>query len=80
MEVSTAQPSSILRETRWRLMMLALTAVLGIVVMVALIATLNEANRQRDRALQLQAHSFQVMILARSLATTMAQEEATMGR
>ena len=80
MEVSTAQPSSILRETRWRLMMLALTAVLGIVVMVALIATLNEANRQRDRALQLQAHSFQVMILARSLATTMAQAEATLGR
>lgn len=74
-----AQPDTA-RETGWRSIMLVVTALLGAVVLVGLVATLGEANRQRDRALQLQAHSFQVMILVRTLATSMAQAEATLGR
>lgn len=68
------------RTTGWRSIMLMMTALLGAVVLVGLIATLSEANRQRDRALMLQTHSFQVMILVRTLATTMAQAEASLGR
>lgn len=68
------------KETGWRSIMLVVTALLGAVVLVALIATLSEANRQRDRALKLQTHSFQVMILVRTLATTMAEAEASLGR
>ncbi|MGJ3649957.1 ATP-binding protein [Sphingomonas sp. GlSt437] len=80
--MSDTDPSPFIsaRETGWRSVMLALTAILGIAVLVALVATLNEANRQRDRALALQAHSFQVMILVRTLATTMAEAEASLGR
>ncbi|MGL4312612.1 MAG: CHASE3 domain-containing protein, partial [Sphingomonas sp.] len=68
------------RDTGWRSIMLAITALLGVAVLIGLIATLNEANRQRDRALRLQSHSFQVMILVRTLATTMAEAEASLGR
>ncbi|MDQ2878564.1 MAG: ATP-binding protein [Pseudomonadota bacterium] len=64
----------------WRTAMLVVMAALGVVVLVALIWTLGEANRQRDRALQLQRHSYEVMILARTLAGTIAQAEASLGR
>ncbi|MEH3157773.1 MAG: ATP-binding protein [Sphingomonas taxi] len=53
---------------------------LGAVVLVALIVTLGEANRQRDRALQAQAHSYDVMILARTVSGTIARSEASLGR
>ncbi|MBY0582550.1 MAG: CHASE3 domain-containing protein [Sphingomonas sp.] len=68
------------RLTSWRSAMLVVVGLLGAVVLVGLIVTLGEANRQRDRALKLQTHSFQVMIKVRSLATTMAEAEATLGR
>src|SRR5689334_11969687 len=64
----------------WRTIMLVVMGVLGAVVLVALIATLTSANRQRDRALQLQAHSYDVMILARTLSGTIARSEASLGR
>lgn len=38
------------------------------------------ANRRRDRALQLQAYSYDVMILARSLSGTITRSEASLGR
>src|SRR5204862_296398 len=53
---------------------------LGVAVLVGLILTLGEANRQRDRAIQLQSHSYDVMILARTLTGTIARSEATLGR
>ena len=53
---------------------------LGAAVLVALIVTLGEANRQRDRALAAQAHSYDVMILARTLSGTIARSEASLGR
>ncbi|TXC72717.1 response regulator [Sphingomonas ginsenosidivorax] len=60
--------------------MLVVMGLLGAAVLVALILTLGSANRQRDRALTLQAHSYDVMILARSLAGTIARSEASLGR
>ncbi len=48
--------------------------------MIALILILGNANKQRDRALELQAHSYDVMILARTLSGTIARSEASLGR
>jgi len=64
----------------WRTALMAVTALLGIAVLVGLIATVTAANRQRDRALQLQAHSYEVMIEASGLAGTIADAEASLGR
>ncbi|MCP3734597.1 ATP-binding protein [Sphingomonas sp. RP10(2022)] len=60
--------------------MLVVMGLLGAAVLVALIVTLGEANRQRDRALQAQAHSYDVMILARTVSGTIARSEASLGR
>jgi signal transduction histidine kinase/ActR/RegA family two-component response regulator len=60
--------------------MLVAMGLLGAAVLVALIVTLGNANRQRDRALELQAHSYDVMILARTLSGTIARSEASLGR
>lgn len=59
---------------------MVVVALLGAGVLVALILTLGLANRQRDRALELQSHSYEVMILTRGLSGTMARAEATLGR
>ncbi|WP_093330756.1 ATP-binding protein [Sphingomonas rubra] len=56
---------------------MALTAA---AVLVALIVTLGGANRERDLALARQRHSYDVMILARTLAGTIARSEASLGR
>jgi signal transduction histidine kinase len=64
----------------WRTIMLVVTAVLGVAVLAALVLTLGAADRQRDRALTLQAHSYEVMILASNLTGTMANAEASLGR
>ncbi|HVF94942.1 MAG TPA: ATP-binding protein [Sphingomonas sp.] len=53
---------------------------LGAAVLVGLLITLGGANRQRDRALELQAHSYDVMIMSRTLAGTIARSEASLGR
>jgi len=64
----------------WHTIMLVVMAVLGAMVVVALILTLNDANKERDRALRLQTHSFEVMILARTLSGTISGSEASLGR
>ncbi|MFD1786993.1 ATP-binding protein [Sphingomonas floccifaciens] len=69
-----------LLHAHWRAIMLVVVATLGAGVFVAVIVTLGNANRQRDRALDLQSHSFEVMLRTRALAETMARAEATLGR
>jgi len=64
----------------WRTAMLVAVALLGVATLVALIVTLRGADRQRDEALRAQAHSYDVMILARSLSGTIARAEASLGR
>ena len=64
----------------WHTIMLVVMALLGVLVLVALMLTLNDANRQRDQALRLQTHSFEVMILARTLSGTISGSEAALGR
>jgi signal transduction histidine kinase/ActR/RegA family two-component response regulator len=76
-EADTAAPGG---RATWRIIMLVVMGLLGAAVLVALIVTLGNANRQRDRALTLQAHSYDVMILARTLSGTIARSEASLGR
>ena len=64
----------------WQTVTLVVTALAGVATLVALTVTLAGANRQRDQALRAQAHSYDVMILARSLAGTIARAEASLGR
>ncbi|MFA6112386.1 MAG: ATP-binding protein [Sphingomonas sp.] len=64
----------------WRTIMLVVMGLLGALVLVALMLTLNSANNERDRALKLQTHSFEVMILARTLSGTISGSEASLGR
>ncbi|HWK36397.1 ATP-binding protein [Sphingomonas sp.] len=64
----------------WRAIIMLVVAVLSAGVMIALIVTLNNANRARDQALSAQSHSYEVMILTRRLSDTMARAEATLGR
>ncbi|MEG3165057.1 ATP-binding protein [Sphingomonas sp. PB2P19] len=76
-EADTAAPGG---GATWRIITLVVMGLLGAAVLVALIVTLGSANRQRDRALTLQAHSYDVMILARTLSGTVARSEASLGR
>ena len=73
-------PGGTLGDATWRTITLVVMGLLGAIVLVGLILTLGEANRQRDRALQAQAHSYDVMILARTVSGTIARSEASLGR
>lgn len=64
----------------WQAVALAGMALTAAAVLVALIWTLGGANRERDLALERQRHSYDVMILARTLAGTIARSEASLGR
>jgi len=64
----------------WRGIALAVMAVLGTAVVIALIVILSDTTAQRDRALKAQSHSYDVMILARTLSGTIAHAEASLGR
>ena len=65
---------------RWRAFALIAMALAGAATLAMLIVTLGHANRERDRALERQRHSYEVMILARTLAGTIARSEASLGR
>ncbi len=67
-------------EAHTRVWLLLAVAALGAIVLIGLIATMGEANRQRDRALVLQTQSAQVTLLARTLSATTARAEAALGR
>ncbi|WP_335309020.1 ATP-binding protein [Sphingomonas phyllosphaerae] len=64
----------------WRTITLSVMAIAGAVVLALLVVTLAEVNGQRDRALASQRHSYDVMILARTVQGTIAHAEASLGR
>ncbi|KQT31186.1 kinase [Sphingomonas sp. Leaf412] len=64
----------------WRSITLVVVAILAVVVVGALIVTLGEMDRQRDRALAAQRHSYDIMIVVRTLQGTVARSEASLGR
>jgi signal transduction histidine kinase/ActR/RegA family two-component response regulator len=75
-----AEATALGGDATWRTIVLVMMGLLGAAVLVGLLITLGNANRQRDRALELQAHSYDVMILARTLSGTIARSEASLGR
>jgi signal transduction histidine kinase/CheY-like chemotaxis protein len=79
-DAETVSVGTLEGDATWRTITLVVMGLLGAAVLVALIVTLGEANRQRDRALQAQAHSYDVMILARTVSGTIARSEASLGR
>ncbi|WP_366758695.1 ATP-binding protein [uncultured Sphingomonas sp.] len=64
----------------WRSVTLGVMAIAGAIVLAMLVVTLAEVNGQRDRALASQRHSYDVMILARTVQGTVAHAEASLGR
>ncbi|MEG3090496.1 ATP-binding protein [Sphingomonas sp. PB1R3] len=66
--------------SRWQTLALIAVALAGAITLVMLILTLGHANRERDSALERQRRSYDVMILARTLAGTIARSEASLGR
>ena len=61
----------------------ALATALGVLAAIGLIALtvlVSNSNRQRDEALAAQRHSFEVIILVRTLQSTMASAELSLGR
>ena len=81
MSGSDAEPGLVDRARAvWRGAALAVMAVLVTGIVVALIVILSDTTAQRDRALRAQSHSYDVMILARTLSGTIAHAEASLGR
>ena len=67
-------------DSGWRGIAAVVVALVGAAALIAVILLLGSASRERDRALVLQSHSFEVIILSRSVAGSMARAEATLGR
>jgi signal transduction histidine kinase/CheY-like chemotaxis protein len=76
-ENTSEPPSPWSGRRRIAAVVLALT---GAAALVGLILMLASANRERDRALDLQSRSYEVMILSRMLSGSIEQAEATLGR
>lgn len=64
----------------WRLLLLGALAVAGVVVLGALILIQQRTDIERDRAIALQQHSFEVMLRASQLSGGIAAAEAALGR
>ena len=79
-DAAGAQPGNVTPIVHWRTILLVVAAVLGIGVLAALVVTIAGADRERDRALERQSHSYEVMILSSALASTIRQAEASLGR
>jgi signal transduction histidine kinase len=64
----------------WRRLLAASVAFVAAVALVILIVMVSMSNQRRDDALAAQTHSFEVMILARTLESTITRSEAALGR
>ncbi len=81
MSGSEAEPRLVDRARAiWRGITLAVMAVLGVGILIALVILQSSANEQRDQALKLESHSYDVMILTRTLSGSIARAEAALGR
>lgn len=68
------------RATNWRIRLLAGLALLGIGVLVALVVIQLRTDRERDHAIALQQHTFEVIVRANRLSVAIASAEAALGR
>lgn len=68
------------RVTNWRILVLGLLAMLGLGVLVAIIVLQQRTDQERDRAVALQQHTFEVVIRANQLSGAISAAEAALGR
>ncbi|KTF70031.1 ATP-binding protein [Sphingomonas sp. HT-1] len=68
------------RAKNWRLLLLGALAILGVVVLGALILIQQRTDAERDRAIALQQHSFEVILRANQLSGAISAAEAALGR
>lgn len=68
------------RVTNWRLLLLGLLALLGVGVLVAIIVLQARTDQERDRAVALQQHTYEVVIRANQLSGAISAAEAALGR
>ncbi|UYY78584.1 ATP-binding protein [Sphingomonas sp. R1] len=64
----------------WRLLLLGALAIAGVLVLGALILIQQRTDLERDRAIALQQHSFEVILRANQLSGGIAAAEAALGR
>jgi signal transduction histidine kinase/ActR/RegA family two-component response regulator len=64
----------------WRGVLASAGAVLAALLLVALMLMVTSSNEARDRALALERHSYDVMLLTRTVDGTIARSEAALGR
>jgi signal transduction histidine kinase/ActR/RegA family two-component response regulator len=64
----------------WRGMLASAGAVLAALLLVALMLMVTSSNETRDRALASERHSYDVMLLTRTVDGTIARAEAALGR
>lgn len=70
----------VVRTTNWRIWMLGLLTLLGVGVLAAILILQQRTDRERDRALALQQHSFEIMLRANQLSGAVSSAEAALGR
>lgn len=68
------------RAMNWRFAVLGGLALLGIVVLAALVVIQQRTDAERDRAIALQQHTFDVIIRANQLSGAVSAAEAALGR
>ncbi len=77
----TVQPAeSPTPKFNWRFVLLGALALLGIVVLGAIVTIQQRTDAERDRAIALQQHTFDVILRANQLAAEIASAEAALGR
>jgi signal transduction histidine kinase/CheY-like chemotaxis protein len=64
----------------WRRAWAGVGAIVATVLLVALVAMVALSNRARDEALAWERHTYEVMLLTRSVDATMARAESTLAR
>src|SRR5438128_11555174 len=68
------------RSGSWRGALAAAGALLATLLLVALMAMVSISNKARDDALASERHSYDVMLLTRTVDGTLARAEAALGR
>src|SRR4051812_41491864 len=68
------------RVTNWRILVLGLLAMLGLGVLAAIIVLQQRTDQERDSAVALQQHTFEVVIRANQLSGAISAAEAALGR
>jgi signal transduction histidine kinase/ActR/RegA family two-component response regulator len=65
---------------RWRGLLASAAALLATVLLAALLFMVGSSNAARDQALASERHSYDVMLMTRTVDATVARAEATLGR